>query len=124
MPIEASAGGLPLERTGLHVRDSVRGVRIQHRVRRTAGPAHRRPGGVVAKKKYDPLWEVAGEKVALQGQGPDVDVVCPHCNVKVHVPATAGPGDRFACGLCGGISEVVSSPAGIRLEPVVAAKRS
>lgn len=74
----------------------------------------------MAKKKYDPLWEVAGEKVALQGQEPEADVLCPHCNVKVYLSPTARPGDRFACGLCGGISEVVASPGGLSLQPVSA----
>ncbi len=70
----------------------------------------------MAKKKFDPLWEIVDEKIPLQGQGPDVDVPCPHC----HVPLHLGPGDqkgqRITCGLCGGSSEVVEGPEGPRLE--------
>jgi hypothetical protein len=61
----------------------------------------------VAKKKYDPLWELVKEKVALQGQEPDIDVPCPHCHVTVHLGTAVKVRERFACGLCGGISEVV-----------------
>lgn len=57
-------------------------------------------------KKYDPLWEIVDEKVALQGVEPDIDASCPHCYVGVHVGLEAKPGERFACGLCGGVSEV------------------
>ena len=42
-------------------------------------------GGAVGNKKYDPLWELVGEKVALQGQEPDVDAHCPHCNVNLQL---------------------------------------
>ncbi len=70
----------------------------------------------MAKKKFDPLWEIVDEKIPLQDQGPDVDVPCPHC----HVPLHLGPGDqkgqRITCGLCGGSSEVVEGPEGPRLE--------
>lgn len=61
----------------------------------------------MGKKKYDPLWELVGEKVALQGQEPDVDVPCPHCGVLVHLGNAVKVGERYACGLCGGVSEVV-----------------
>ena len=66
----------------------------------------------MAKKKYDPLWEAAGDKRALQGQEPDVDAICPHCNVTVHLGTDAQVGRRYACGLCGGRSEVFQDPAG------------
>ncbi len=72
----------------------------------------------MAKKKYDPLWEVVNEKVALQGQGPDVNVPCPHCNVVVHLKVGVRAGERFACGLCGGVSEVVDGPEGPGLRAV------
>jgi len=72
----------------------------------------------VAKTKYDPLWEIVDEKIALVGQEPDVDVACPHCHVVVHLGSTAQVGSRYACGLCGGISEVVSRPEGPGLKPV------
>jgi hypothetical protein len=72
----------------------------------------------VAKKKYDPLWEIVDEKVALQGQEPDADASCPHCHVTVHLGAAAQVGEHYACGLCGGVSEVVEGPAGLGLKPV------
>jgi ribosomal protein S27AE len=72
----------------------------------------------VAKKKYDPLWEIVEEKVVLQGQGPDVNIPCPHCNVIVHLKSDVRGGERFACGLCGGVSEVVDGVAGIGLRAV------
>ena len=74
----------------------------------------------MAKKRYDPLWELVGEKIALQGQAPDVDVVCPHCHVTVHLGEAAQPGQRYACGLCGGLSEVVEQAGSRRLEAVEA----
>lgn len=72
----------------------------------------------MAKKRYDPLWEIVGEKVALQGQEPDVDAECPHCHVTVHLGKTARSGERYTCGLCGGLSEVAEGPEGLRLVPV------
>jgi hypothetical protein len=72
----------------------------------------------VSKKKYDPLWEIVGEEVALQGAEPDVDCRCPHCHVVVHLGLNAKTGERYACGLCGGISEVVEGPERAILEPV------
>ena len=53
------------------------------------------------KKKYDPLWEIVDEKIALQGQDIDLDAACPRCHVSVHVGSGAKSGDRFCCGLCG-----------------------
>jgi ribosomal protein S27AE len=73
----------------------------------------------VAKKKYDPLWEIVDEKVALQGQEPDVDTPCPHCHVTVHLGTVALAGERYACGLCGGVSEVAQGSGGTALKPVV-----
>lgn len=72
----------------------------------------------MGKKKYDPLWELVDEKIALQGQAPDVDVVCPHCHVIVHLGAQARPGERYQCGLCGGVAEVVEGSEGPALKPV------
>jgi hypothetical protein len=72
----------------------------------------------VAKKKYDPLWEIVDEKIALQGQEPDVDLLCPHCHVLLHLGPTATKGLRVTCGLCGGSSEVAETPEGPRLETV------
>jgi uncharacterized Zn-binding protein involved in type VI secretion len=72
-------------------------------------------------KKYDPLWEIVDEKVALQGQEPDVDAPCPHCHVLVHLGGRARVGDRFACGLCGGHAVVIavrSAPDGVALQRV------
>jgi hypothetical protein len=70
----------------------------------------------VAKKKFDPLWEIVDEKIALQGQEPDVDLPCPHCHVLLHLGADAKGGQKVTCGLCGGVSEVVESHEGPRLE--------
>lgn len=72
----------------------------------------------MAKKRYDPLWEIVNEKVALQGEEPDVDVLCPHCHVTVHLGTAAKPGERYACGLCGGVSEVAVGHGGPMLLPV------
>jgi hypothetical protein len=72
-------------------------------------------GGAVGEKRYDPLWEIVDEKVALQGQEPDIDVPCPYCHVLVRLSCNARVGERFACGLCGGVSGVADRPEGIRL---------
>ncbi len=72
----------------------------------------------MAKKKYDPLWEIVHEKVALQGQEPDLDARCPHCNVTLHLGARADEGWRITCGLCGKTSEVVSDGHGPSLKPL------
>lgn len=72
-------------------------------------------GGSLGKKKYDPLWEIVDEKVALQGEEPDIDAVCPYCHVRVHLGRGAGAGRRFACGLCGGVSVVAATADGIGL---------
>ena len=66
----------------------------------------------MAKKKYDPLWEIIGEKSALQGQEPDVDAHCPYCHVNLHLGAEPKAGARVACGLCGGVSTIVVAENG------------
>jgi hypothetical protein len=71
----------------------------------------------VAKKHYDPLWEIIGEKVPLQGAEPDIDSVCPHCNVNVHIGADLQSGERVECGLCGGVSEIVREGTTVTLKP-------
>lgn len=58
----------------------------------------------MSKKKYDPLWEIVDEKVALQGAEPDLDARCPYCHVVVHIGLEAQVGGRYECGLCGGTS--------------------
>jgi hypothetical protein len=60
----------------------------------------------VGNKKFDPLWELVGEKVVLQGQEPDIDAHCPHCNVNLHVGSDFPDGSLVSCGLCGGASLV------------------
>jgi hypothetical protein len=70
----------------------------------------------VARKKFDPLWEIVNEKVALQNEEPDVDLPCPHCHVLLHLGAKAPKGERITCGLCGGVSEVVDAPEGAQLK--------
>ncbi len=72
----------------------------------------------MAKKKYDPLWEIVDEKVPLQGTEPDVDAVCPWCRVTVRLGSGAAPGNTYACGLCGGVSEVVAGTDGPALRGV------
>jgi hypothetical protein len=66
----------------------------------------------VARKRYDPLWEVVGEKSALQGQEPDVDAHCPYCHVNLHLGGDPKAGVRVACGLCGGVATVVVAADG------------
>jgi hypothetical protein len=73
----------------------------------------------VADKKYDPLWEIVDEKIALQDQEPDVDAPCPHCHVVLHLGLAVQEGQRVNCGLCGGTSEVAQGPDGPRLEAAV-----
>ncbi len=58
----------------------------------------------MGKKKYDPLWKIVGENVALQGAEPDYDARCPYCHVVVHVGPKGKVGERYECGLCGGVS--------------------
>lgn len=72
----------------------------------------------MAKKKYDPLWEIVEEKVALQGTEPDVDGRCPYCHVIVHLDLSAKPGERYECGLCGGVSQVAEEQEGATLKRV------
>lgn len=62
-------------------------------------------------KKFDPLWEIVGEKLPLQGTEVDVDALCPVCHVNLHVGA-AEPGLKVDCGLCGA-SLVVAESAGV-----------
>ena len=64
------------------------------------------------KKRHDPLWEIVGEKVPLQGSESTLNVVCPHCHVTVQVPDSIIPGQRFKCGLCGGSCEFLGSTQG------------
>jgi hypothetical protein len=73
-------------------------------------------GGVVAAKKFDPLWEIIDEKRALQGVEPVVDLTCPHCHVPLDLGAVAGKGQAIRCGLCGGSSNLVQTPKGPALE--------
>ena len=65
----------------------------------------------MAKKRYDPLWEVVDEQVALQGAEEDIDANCPYCHVTVHVGLKARAGECYECGLCGGVS-LLSHEAG------------
>jgi ribosomal protein S27AE len=60
------------------------------------------------KKRTDPLWKIVGEEVSLQGSEQARRVACPRCNVVVELPGETATGDRFRCGLCGTVSEVVS----------------
>lgn len=69
----------------------------------------------MAKKKYDPLWKIVGEEVAIQGGESDVDASCPYCNVTVHVGLEASAGERYECGLCGGVSLLAEEEGGLVL---------
>lgn len=69
----------------------------------------------MSSKKFDPLWEIVDEKVALQEQEPDIDVPCPYCSVPLHLGAAPQPGAKVTCGLCGGGSQVVQTAGGIGL---------
>lgn len=73
----------------------------------------------MGNKKYDPLWELVGEKVALQGHEPDVEAHCPHCNVNLQLGSSPEDGARIVCGLCGGVS-VVALRAGVTSLEIVA----
>ena len=66
-------------------------------------------------KKYDPLWELVGEKVPLVGAEPDIDAHCPNCHVRVHVGLDAEPGEKVECGLCGAALEIIKTPGGVEL---------
>jgi hypothetical protein len=70
----------------------------------------------VAKKQFDPLWEIVDEKIALQDVEPDVDVPCPYCAVPLHLGAGVAKGLRVTCGLCGGGSEVVDVAGSLGLK--------
>ncbi|HLA82787.1 MAG TPA: hypothetical protein VJP78_14420 [Thermoleophilia bacterium] len=69
----------------------------------------------MAKKRYDPLWEIVDEKVPLQGAEPDVDALCPNCHVRVHIGLQLQPGERVECGLCGSVSDIVRDDGGVSL---------
>jgi len=66
-------------------------------------------------KKYDPMWEILGEEVPLQGVGEDVDARCPVCHVVLHV-GDAEAGGEWECGLCGSELKLVRSDSGVQLE--------
>lgn len=68
-------------------------------------------------KKYDPLWELVGEKVALQGAEPDVDTRCPECHVILHVGPDLQTGDSVECGLCGSALTLLREGVAVRVEP-------
>lgn len=67
-------------------------------------------------KKYDPLWELVGEKVPLEGAEPDIDALCPNCHVRVHVGHEAQPGEQVECGLCGAALKIIQTPEGLGLD--------
>ena len=71
----------------------------------------------MGKKQFDPLWQIVGEDVALQGGEPDIDTACPHCNVTVHIGADFENGALVECGLCGGVSAVERTGESVKLDP-------
>ena len=70
-------------------------------------------------KKYDPLWEIVGEELPLQGAVEDIDALCPVCHVKLHIGTGAESGRRFECGLCSAQLEVDVSGGSPRLVEIV-----
>ena len=62
---------------------------------------------MLKRKRYDPLWEIVGEKIYLQGFQVAEGVPCPNCHVKVQLPEDPGRGERYRCGLCGALFELV-----------------
>jgi hypothetical protein len=58
------------------------------------------------KKKYDPLWEIVGEKVSLQGAESTRRANCPACHVALGLPRESRVSERFRCGLCGALCEI------------------
>jgi hypothetical protein len=71
----------------------------------------------VTRKRFDPLWEIVDEKVALQNEEPDIDLPCPYCRVRLHLGPAPRAGEKISCGLCGGDSELVQSAEGLSLKP-------
>lgn len=70
----------------------------------------------MGKKRFDPLWEIVGERIGLQEVEPDIDASCPYCHVRLHLGAAAAARQRVDCGLCGGSSVVVETGDGFGLE--------
>jgi hypothetical protein len=70
-----------------------------------------RPVGGQLKKRFDPLWEIVGEKVTLQGIESSVATTCPNCQVTLELPKSVQPVRRFRCGLCGALCEIAESPS-------------
>ena len=66
--------------------------------------------GGVLKKRYDPLWQIVDEKVALQGSECEAPVECPSCHVSLVLSGDIEGGRRFRCGLCGALCEVEQLP--------------
>ncbi len=61
------------------------------------------------RENTDPLWDVVGERVRLQGHEDVTLFTCPKCLVEVELPRDAEVGSRFRCGLCGTFCEVARS---------------
>lgn len=72
----------------------------------------------MAKKKYDPLWEIVDEKITLQGVEPDIDGICPDCGVRVHIGASLRVGEQVECGLCGSLLRIARKEGEVELELV------
>jgi hypothetical protein len=62
------------------------------------------------RKRLDPLWGILGEKVYLKGVAPPQTTSCPQCHVLVELPRQPMRGERFRCGLCGALCEVIEAP--------------
>jgi hypothetical protein len=90
---------------------------VDFTTRREATIQHRVAGGLVAEKRYDPLWEIVDEKVPLQGGEPDLDAVCPWCNVTIHL-GNVTVGKTYECGLCGGTIRVIAGKGELAVERV------
>ena len=68
-----------------------------------------RPVGGQLKKRFDPLWEIVGERVSLQGTESRAVATCPKCQVALELPKRVRQGRRFRCGLCGAPCEIAES---------------
>jgi hypothetical protein len=78
-----------------------------------------RVGGAL-KKRYDPLWEIVDERIALQGGEIHNNVRCPHCHVAMELWAQPNIGEKFRCGLCGAQCQVAQGSGGVELAAISA----
>jgi ribosomal protein S27AE len=70
------------------------------------------------KKRFDPLWEVVDERIALQGEETHHNPCCPRCYVAINLVAQAKSGVRLRCGLCGTLCQLVQGSSEAELVAV------